>query len=234
MTINKNKYLILKRIIDVVVSGIGLIILFPIFVIIGILIKLDSKGPVFFVQERVGKDGKIFRTYKLRTMIDKAEKIGLGYDIEKNDFRITRIGKYLRWGIDELPQLINVLKGDMSLVGPRPTLIEQVNRYSKEHKRRLEMKPGITGWAQIHGRNEASWDKRLENDVWYVEHWSLGLDLKILVLTIKKVLSGKGVLVDARSVMLDLDEERKESKHKTISEKFVIHEECDGNKIGSC
>lgn len=102
-------------------SGIALVVLLPIFVVIGIFIKLDSKGPVFFIQKRVGKDGKIFQAYKLRTMIDKAEKIGLGYDIEKNDSRITRVGKYLRWGIDELPQLINVFKGDMSMVGPRPT-----------------------------------------------------------------------------------------------------------------
>lgn len=140
------KTFFLKRIIDVVISGIGLITLFPIFVIIGALIKLDSKGPVFFVQKRAAKDGKIFKAYKLRTMVDNAEKMGKG--LRKDDPRITRIGKYLRWGIDELPQLINVFKGDMSLVGPRPTLIEQVNRYSKEHKRRLEVKPGITIYRQ--------------------------------------------------------------------------------------
>jgi len=116
----------IKRIFDILASGIGLIILFPIFVIIGIFIKLGSKGPVFFIQERVGKDGKIFRAYKLRTMVDNAEKIDKG--LRKDDPRITRIGKILRWGIDELPQLINVFKGDMSLVGPRPTLQEQVKR----------------------------------------------------------------------------------------------------------
>jgi lipopolysaccharide/colanic/teichoic acid biosynthesis glycosyltransferase len=116
MKTSKNKEFILKRIIDVVISGIGLIILFPIFVVIGVLIKLDSKGPVFFIQKRIGKDGKIFQAYKLRTMVDNAEKIGLGYDIEKNDSRITQVGNYLRWGIDELPQLINVFKGDMNLV----------------------------------------------------------------------------------------------------------------------
>src|SRR5665648_1216684 len=133
----KRKSIILKRIIDVVVSGIGLIILFPIFVVIGALIKLDSKGPVFFIQERAGKDGKVFRAYKLRTMVDNAVAIG-GKKISQNDARITRVGKYLRWGVDELPQLINVFKGNMSLVGPRPTLPEQVARYSKEHRRRLE------------------------------------------------------------------------------------------------
>ena len=149
----KRKGSVLKRIIDVVISGIGLIILFPIFVIIGLLIKLDSKGPVFFIQERAGKDGKIFKAYKLRTMVDNAVVVG-GKKLCQDDLRITRVGKHLRWGIDELPQLINVFKGDMSLVGPRPTLLEQVNRYSKEHRRRLEMKPGITGWALINGRNK--------------------------------------------------------------------------------
>jgi len=190
----KQKSIALKRIIDVVVSGTGLIILFPIFVIIGVLIKLDSKGPVFFVQERAGKDGKIFRAYKLRTMVDNAEKIGLGYKIKKDDERITRVGKYLRWGIDELPQLINVFKGDMSLVGPRPTLIEQVNRYSKEHERRLEVKPGITGWALINGRNILSWPERIKLDIWYIDNWSLWLDLKILIKTIWVVIfTRKGV-----------------------------------------
>jgi len=190
----KRKIIVLKRIIDVVISGIGLILLFPIFVVIGVFIKLYSKGPVFFRQKRVGRGGKIFRAYKLRTMVDNAEKIGLGYEIAKNDSRITRVGKYLRWGIDELPQLINVFKGDMSLVGPRPTLLEQVNRYSKEHRRRLEVKPGITGWALINGRNILSWPERIELDIWYIDHWSLWLDLKILFKTIWVVIfTRKGI-----------------------------------------
>jgi len=181
--INKKTFF-LKRIIDVVTSGVVLIVLLPIFVVIGILIKLDSKGPVFFIQERAGKDGKIFKAYKLRTMVDNAVEMGLGYEIAKNDNRITRIGKYLRWGIDELPQLINVFRGEMSLVGPRPTLPEQVSRYSKEHKRRLEMKPGITGWALVNGRNALSWPEKIKLDIWYIDHWSLWLDLKILFKTI--------------------------------------------------
>jgi len=180
---SKKKDLILKRIIDVVISGIGLIILFPIFVVIGALIKLDSKGAVFFVQERAGKDGKIFRAYKLRTMVDNAVAMG-GGKISQDDPRITRVGKYIRWGIDELPQLINVFKGDMSLVGPRPTLVEQVERYTKEHRRRLEMKPGVTGWALINGRNTLSWPEKIELDIWYVDHWSLWLDVKILIKTL--------------------------------------------------
>jgi len=183
MSKKSNEMLFIKRIFDFLISGIALIFLFPIFVIIGIFIKLDSKGSMFFVQERVGKDGKIFRAYKLRTMIDNAVAIG-GKKISQDDLRITRVGKYLRWGIDELPQLINVFKGDMSLVGPRPTLIEQVNRYSKEHRRRLEVRPGITGWALINGRNILSWPKKIELDIWYIDHWSIWLDLKILIKTI--------------------------------------------------
>jgi len=158
--------------------------LLPIFALIGIFIKLDSKGPVFFRQKRVGKGGKIFVAYKLRTMIINAEKMGLGYEIEKNDARITRVGKYLRWGIDELPQLINVFRGEMSLVGPRPALPHQVERYSKEEKRRLEVKPGITGWALVNGRNILTWPERIKLDIWYIDHWSIWLDLKILFKTI--------------------------------------------------
>jgi len=165
-------------------SGIALVILLPIFTIIGILIKLDSKGPIFFIQERAGKDGKIFGAYKLRTMVDNAEKIGLGYEIAKNDSRITRIGKYLRWGIDELPQLINVFRGEMSLVGPRPALPHQVEKYSEQERWRLEVKPGITGWALVNGRNILSWSERIKLDIWYIDHWSIWLDLKILFKTI--------------------------------------------------
>jgi lipopolysaccharide/colanic/teichoic acid biosynthesis glycosyltransferase len=188
----KNKQqvaLILKRIFDILASGIALVILLPVFVIIGIFIKLDSKGSVFFVQERAGKDGKKFRAYKLRTMVDNAEKLGKG--LRKNDPRITRVGKCLRWGIDELPQLINVFKGGMSLVGPRPTLVEQVQRYTKKHKRRLEMKPGITGWALVNGRNKLTWPEKIELDIWYIDHWSLWLDFKILMMTIWVVIFKK-------------------------------------------
>lgn len=163
---------------------IALIILLPIFAIIGVFIKLDSKGPIFFIQKRAGKDGKIFRAYKLRTMVDNAEKIGLGYEIEKNDSRITRVGKHLRWGIDELPQLINVFKGEMSMVGPRPVLPHQVEKYSKQERRRLEVKPGITGWALVNGRNILSWPERIKLDIWYIDNWSIWLDLKILFKTV--------------------------------------------------
>ncbi len=175
---------IVKIILDKFFSIILLILLFPLFLIIGVLIKLDSKGPVFFIQKRVGKDGKIFRAYKLRTMVENAEKFGLGHEIEKNDSRITRVGKYLRWGIDELPQLINVFKGDMSMVGPRPALLHQIEKYTKKEKRRLEVKPGITGWALINGRNKLTWPEKIKLDIWYIDHWSIWLDLKILFKTI--------------------------------------------------
>jgi len=189
MKTNKSKDLILKRIIDAVVSGIGLIILFPIFVIIGILIKLDSKGSVFFRQKRVGRNGRIFRPWKFRTMIEGAVNKGLDYNVAKDDPRITKVGRILRnWGLDELPQLINVLKGEMSIVGPRPTLKYQVDRYDDFQRKRLLVKPGITGWALIHGRNLLSWEERIKYDVWYGENWSLGLDFKIILKTIWVVL----------------------------------------------
>jgi len=183
-TNKKQVALILKRIFDILASGIALVVLLPIFAVIGIFIKIDSKGSVFFVQERAGKDGKIFKVYKLRTMIDNAEKFGLGYEIAKDDSRITRVGKHLRWGIDELPQLINVFKGEMSMVGPRPALPHQVEKYSEREKRRLEVRPGITGWALVNGRNKLSWPERIILDTWYIDNWSLWLDLKILFKTI--------------------------------------------------
>jgi len=184
MKTNRGKDLILKRIIDLVVSGIALIVLLPIFVIIGKFIKIDSRGPVFFVQKRAGKDGKIFKAYKLRTMVNNAVEMGLGYEIAKDDSRITRVGKHLRWGIDELPQLLNVFRGEMSMVGPRPTLPHQIEKYSEREKRRLEIKPGITGWALINGRNKLTWPERIKLDIWYIDHWSIWLDLKILFKTI--------------------------------------------------
>ena len=183
-TNKKQVALILKRIFDILASGIALVVLLPIFAVIGIFIKIDSKGSVFFVQERAGKDGKIFKVYKLRTMIDNAEKFGLGYEIAKDDSRITRVGKHLRWGIDELPQLINVFKGEMSMVGPRPALPHQVEKYSEREKRRLEVRPGITGWALVNGRNKLSWPERIKLDIWYIDNWSIWLDLKILFKTV--------------------------------------------------
>lgn len=176
--------LIIKRIFDIFVSLFGLIILFPLFLVVAMLVKIDSPGRIFFMQERIGKAGKPFYPFKFRTMIEGAASQGLGHTVSKDDERITGVGKFLRkWGIDELPQLLNVLKGEMSLVGPRPTLRYQVEKYNDFQKKRLLVKPGLAGWALVHGRNSLSWEKRIEYDVWYVEHWSLWLDMKIIFKT---------------------------------------------------
>jgi lipopolysaccharide/colanic/teichoic acid biosynthesis glycosyltransferase len=181
--------LILKRLIDILLSFIGLVLLAVPFAITALAIKLDSKGPVFFRQERVGKDGQPFRVWKFRTMVVGAVQQGLGYNIAKDDSRITRVGALLRnWGIDELPQLVNVLTGEMSLVGPRPTLAYQVEAYTDHQKRRLEVRPGITSLAVVSGRNALPWVERIELDIWYMDHWSLGLDIRILFRTLWCVL----------------------------------------------
>lgn len=177
--------LMIKRLIDFWGSLFGLILISPLFLVVAVAIKLDSPGPVFFRQERAGKDGRVFKIFKFRTMVVNAEKMGAGVFVEKEDSRITRVGKLLRdTSLDELPQLINVLRGEMSLVGPRPTLPYQVERYDERQKRRLLLRPGITGWAQVRGRNSLTWPEKIELDIWYVENWSLWLDLKILCKTI--------------------------------------------------
>jgi lipopolysaccharide/colanic/teichoic acid biosynthesis glycosyltransferase len=154
-----------------------------------IAIKLDSKGPVFFRQERVGALGKRFRVWKFRSMMDGAINQGLGVTVAKSDWRITRVGRILRdWGIDELPQLLNVFAGTMSIVGPRPTLAYQVEKYSDAQRRRLLMKPGISGMAVVRGRNSLSWEERIALDIDYVNNWSLWLDIQIIALTFWKVL----------------------------------------------
>lgn len=189
--------LLVKEVFDRIVSFVALIVLLPIFLIVALLIKIDSKGPVFFMQERVGKDGKIFKVFKFRTMTVNAFEKTKGKYIDQSNPYVTRFGKILRrTGIDELPQLINVLRGEMSLVGPRPTLPYQVEKYSNYQRKRLLMKPGITSWALIHGRNKLTWPERIEYDVWYVEHWSFWLDIKILFKTIWVVASGEGLYAD--------------------------------------
>ena len=156
----------------------------PLLGIAALAIKLEGRGPVLYRQTRVGKDGGDFELLKLRTMVVGAETIGAGMAVNKGDVRITRTGRILRrLSLDELPQLWNVIRGDMSVVGPRPTLRYQVERYTAKQRRRLEVKPGITGWAQVHGRASLPWEERIELDVWYVEHRSPRLDLKILART---------------------------------------------------
>lgn len=179
----------LKRIVDVAVSLAGLALLtFP-FALIVLAIKLDSRGPVFHRLERIGKGEKPFLPFKFRTMVAGAVHKGLGYEVSQEDARITRVGRVLRnWGLDELPQLINVLKGEMSIVGPRPTFAYQVAEYNDLQRRRLLVKPGVTGLALVHGRNSLPWEERIRYDVWYVDHLSLWLDIKIMLKTLIVVL----------------------------------------------
>ena len=174
----------LNRALDVAIAGAGLAITSPLLAAAAIAVKLEDGGPVLFKQTRVGKGGGDFELLKLRTMVVGAEHQGAGYAVNKGDSRITRVGRFLRrTSLDELPQLWNVVRGDMSLIGPRPTLRYQVERCSERQRRRLEVLPGITGWAQIHGRASLSWDERIELDVWYVEHRKPRTDLLILLRT---------------------------------------------------
>ena len=174
----------LNRALDVAGAGAVLLVTSPLLGLAALAVKLEDGGPVFYRQTRVGKEGRDFELLKLRTMVVDAEKQGAGYAVAEGDPRITRAGRLLRrLSIDELPQLWNVLRGEMSLVGPRPTLRYQVERYDDRQRHRLDVKPGLTGWAQVNGRAGLPWDERIELDLWYVEHRSLGLDLKILALT---------------------------------------------------
>jgi lipopolysaccharide/colanic/teichoic acid biosynthesis glycosyltransferase len=173
-----------KRALDVAGASVGLLVSAPFLAAAAAAVKLDDGGPVLYRQRRVGKDGREFDLLKIRTMVVGAERLGAGYAVDEADPRITRAGRVLRrLSLDELPQLWNVVRGDMSLVGPRPTLAYQVARYTERQRRRLEVRPGITGWAQIHGRAALPWDERIELDVWYVEHRSFWLDLRIVART---------------------------------------------------
>ncbi len=180
-----------KRFFDIFVSLIGIILAAIPMLIVAIAIKIDSKGPVIFKQERVGKNGKVFKIFKFRSMCVGAEKTGSGVYSGKGDSRVTKVGKFLRaTSLDELPQFFNLLKGDMSLVGPRPPLTYHPwawDKYTDEQKRMFEVRPGITGWAQVNGRKEVEWNKRIQLNVWYVDHVSLWLDIKILFMTVFKV-----------------------------------------------
>lgn len=190
----------IKRIIDFIVSLIGIIGLSPVFLLAIVCLSFVNKGAgVFFIQARPGKNSKIFKVVKFKTMTDKHDNEGV---LLPDAARLTKIGKFVRsTSIDELPQLYNVLKGDMSLVGPRPLLIKYLPLYSEEQARRHEMRPGITGWAQVNGRNAIGWKKKFEFDVWYVDHVSFITDIKILFLTIKKVIQREGISAVNSSTM---------------------------------
>lgn len=179
-----------KRLLDIVISLVGLIILSPILLLVAIAIKLESKGPIIFRQERLGLNGKVFKIYKFRSMHVGAEKSGV-YET-KNDMRVTKVGKLIRkTSIDELPQFLNILKGDMSIIGPRPTLTYHpwsLEEYTQMQRKRFNVRPGVTGWAQVNGRKGIQWDKRIEFDVYYVENISFRFDVRIFLNTIYKVL----------------------------------------------
>ncbi|HHW69956.1 MAG TPA: sugar transferase [Clostridiales bacterium] len=182
----------IKRILDFIFAIMLLIVLMPIMLVVSIAIKIeDPKGPILFKQERPGKDGKIFKVYKFRTMITETKRNGK----ELSDMeRITKVGAFLRkTSIDELPQLFNIIRGEMSFIGPRPLLPQYLEYYTPEQMRRHEVKPGISGWAQVNGRNAISWEEKFELDVWYVDNQSFLLDLKIFCMTIYNVISGKGI-----------------------------------------
>jgi lipopolysaccharide/colanic/teichoic acid biosynthesis glycosyltransferase len=184
----------LSRALDVVIAGLLLLLASPLLVLAAVAIRLESRGPVFYRQQRIGRDGESFELWKLRTMVRGAESMGAGIYIVEGDTRITRVGRLLRrFSLDELPNLINVMRGEMAIVGPRPTVQEQVDRYTDRQRRRLEVKPGITGWAQINGRTSLSWPERIELDVWYVEHRSIRLDLRILAKTARMLATGHGL-----------------------------------------
>jgi lipopolysaccharide/colanic/teichoic acid biosynthesis glycosyltransferase len=174
----------MNRALDIAIAGAGIAVTSPLFALSALAVKLEDGGPVLYRQARVGKDGVDFELLKLRTMVVGAENLGAGYAVNRGDTRITRVGRVLRrLSLDELPQLWNVVRGDMSIIGPRPTLRYQVERYDERQRRRLEVKPGITGWAQIHGRASLPWPERIELDVWYVEHRDWKTDLLILLRT---------------------------------------------------
>ena len=184
----------LKRSFDILVSLIALTVLSPLIALIALAVLLDDGRPVLYSQRRVGKRGAAFRCYKFRTMVVGAEHKGLKLEVSRDDPRITRVGHILRqWTLDEIPQIINVLRGEMSMVGPRPGLPHQVERYTARQRRRLEVKPGMAGWALIHGRNTIPWGERIEHDVWYVDHWSPQLDLYIFVNAFVQLLRRQGL-----------------------------------------
>lgn len=193
---NKNIQYFIKRTFDIIASLGGLIVFSPIIIVVAILVRVNLGSPILFTQDRVGKNDKIFKMMKFRTMKDGVDKDG---NLLPDGERLTNFGKILRsTSLDELPELINILKGDMSLIGPRPLLIEYLPLYSEEQKRRHNVLPGLTGWAQVNGRNSISWGEKFKLDVYYVDNWSIGLDIKIFFLTFYKLLKRDGINQDGQ------------------------------------
>ena len=188
-----------KRVFDIVMSLVLIILLSPVILLVAVLVGIKMGWPVFFVQERVGKDNQIFKIYKFRTMSNSVDKKGQPLS---DEMRLTKFGQFLRQtSLDELPELFNILKGEMSFVGPRPLLVEYLLEYDEHQIRRHEIRPGLTGWAQVNGRNLVSWEERFNLDVWYVDHRHFGLDLKILWMTVIKVLKRVGISQEGQVTM---------------------------------
>jgi lipopolysaccharide/colanic/teichoic acid biosynthesis glycosyltransferase len=182
------------RIVDIAVAAVALVLTSPLQLAAMVAVRIESHGSPIYRQRRVGKDGEPFEMLKLRTMVSGAEQQGAGMSVNYGDPRITRVGRILRrFSIDELPNLVNVLRGEMSIVGPRPTIQVQVDQYTDEQRRRLEVKPGLTGWAQVNGRASLPWHERIELDLWYVEHRSFLLDLRIIAKTVNMLVTGTGL-----------------------------------------
>ncbi len=193
----------IKRIFDITLTLIGALFLFPVFLLTVLMVKIKLGSPIFFKQVRPGLNGNLFNMYKFRSMTNERDK---GGNLLIDEVRLTKFGKFLRsTSLDELPGLWNVLKGDMSLVGPRPLLVEYLPLYSEKQSRRHEVRPGITGWAQVNGRNAISWDEKFDLDVWYVDNQSFWLDIKILWLTVQKVISRDGVSPEGVDIMPRFD-----------------------------
>jgi sugar transferase EpsL len=192
-------FLIIKRSLDIIIAGLGLLILSPLLIVISLVILIQIGRPVLFIQMRPGLNGKPFYMYKFRTMTNEKDEQGNPLSDEQ---RLTRLGRFLRSSsLDELPELFNVLKGDMSLAGPRPLLMQYLDRYTPEQARRHEVKPGITGWAQVNGRNAITWEEKFALDVWYVDNWSLWLDIQILAMTVVKVFKREGISAEGEATM---------------------------------
>jgi len=183
-----------RRAVDLVVAGLALVAVSPVLALAMLAIRLESPGHPIYRQRRVGKDGDEFDMLKLRTMVSGAERMGAGLAVNEGDTRITRVGRFLRrFSLDELPNLVNILRGEMSIIGPRPTIQVQVAQYTDRQRGRLAIRPGLTGWAQIHGRTSLPWTERIELDLWYIEHRSWRLDLKIVWKTITMLITGRGL-----------------------------------------
>ena len=214
-------YKIFKRFCDIVVSLVALIVLSPLMLVTAIAIKLDSKGPALFKQTRLGKDAKEFQIYKFRSMCENAEQMGTGQYSFAGDMRVTRVGKIIRaTSIDELPQLINVLKGEMSLIGFRPPLTYHpwpLEEYTDEQLRMFEARPGITGWAQVHGRKDVEWHERIRLNIYYIDHMSLWIDIKILFLTFINVFMNKDNVNVTVTVQGTAEDVNAETEKETVT-----------------